>query len=212
MSHERLLPTEDGGFRCSWPGHDDPYIRYHDDEWGRPVVNDQRLYEKLCLEGFQSGLSWLTILRKRENFRRAFAEFEIESVARFTEHDIATLMNDAGIVRHRGKIEAAINNARCATALRDEQGSLAKYFWSFAVDAPFGHNSDRARADDFVASSSESAALSKALKKRGWKFVGPTTVYSFMQSMGLVNDHFEKCHVRDACEQARVDVMQSLRI
>lgn len=212
MNSNRLLPTDDGGFRCSWPGDDHPYIQYHDDEWGRPVTDDQKLYEKLCLEGFQSGLSWLTILRKRENFRQAFAQFNLETVARFSESDIDNLMANAGIVRHRGKIEAAINNARCALAMCDEQGSISRFFWSFAVDAPYGHNNDRVDADSMVATSAESTALSKELKKRGWKFVGPTTVYSFMQSMGLVNDHFENCHVRDECEKSRVNVMKSLRI
>lgn len=212
MNSNRLLPTDDGGFRCSWPGGDHPYIQYHDDEWGRPVTDDQKLYEKLCLEGFQSGLSWLTILRKRENFRQAFAQFNLETVARFSESDIDNLMANAGIVRHRGKIEAAINNARCALAMCDEQGSISRFFWSFAVDAPYGHNNDRVDADSMVATSAESTALSKELKKRGWKFVGPTTVYSFMQSMGLVNDHFENCHVRDECEKSRVNVMKSLRI
>lgn len=212
MNHNRLLPTNDGGFRCSWPGDDNPYIEYHDDEWGRPVTDDQKLYEKLCLEGFQSGLSWLTILRKRENFRQAFAQFNMEAVARFTENDVNNLMANPGIVRHRGKIEASINNARCALAMCDEQGSLSGFFWSFAVDAPYGHNNDRVDADNMVATSAESTALSKELKKRGWKFVGPTTVYSFMQSMGLVNDHFENCHVRDECEKLRVNVVNSLRI
>lgn len=212
MNSNRLLPTDDGGFRCSWPGGDHPYIQYHDDEWGRPVTDDQKLYEKLCLEGFQSGLSWLTILRKRENFRQAFTQFNLETVARFSESDIDNLMANAGIVRHRGKIEAAINNARCALAMCDEQGSISRFFWSFAVDAPYGHNNDRVDADSMVATSAESTALSKELKKRGWKFVGPTTVYSFMQSMGLVNDHFENCHVRDECEKSRVNVMKSLRI
>lgn len=212
MTHDRLVSTAEGGFRCFWPGDDAEYVRYHDEEWGRPVTDDQMLYEKLCLEGFQSGLSWLTILRKRENFREAFHGFDLDSVARFTDRDVARLMDNAGIVRHRGKIEATINNARCAISLIEETGAISPFFWSFAVDAPYGHNTDRVNADTMVATSSESVALSKALKKRGWKFVGPTTVYSFMQSMGFVNDHFENCMVREECERSRKQAVKSLRI
>lgn len=212
MPDERLVPVEHGGFRCFWPGDDAEYVRYHDEEWGRPITDDQALYEKLCLEGFQSGLSWLTILRKRENFREAFQGFDMEVVARFTDRDIATLMGNAGIVRHRGKIEATINNAQRAISLIEEQGSLATFFWRFAVDAPYGHNADRIDADIMVATSVESVALSKALKTRGWKFVGPTTVYSFMQSMGFVNDHFVNCIVREDCEKSRQNVLKSLGV
>ena len=212
MTHQNLRPTDDGALRCFWTGDDADYVRYHDEEWGRPVTDDQKLYEKLCLEGFQSGLSWLTILRKRKNFRDAFHNFDIDEVARFTDRDVQQLMQNAGIVRHRGKIEATINNARCARALIAEQGGLAQFFWSFAVDAPYGHNTDRRDVTSMVATSQESVALSRALKQRGWKFVGPTTVYSFMQSMGFVNDHFEHCHVRDACEHARDEVIKQLRI
>ena len=212
MSDDRLHKGESGIWRCKWSSGDAQYERYHDDEWGRPVTDDQRLYEKLCLEGFQSGLAWITILRKRDNFRDAFQQFDLQSVARFTSDDVERLMDNAGIVRHRGKIEASINNAQRAIELIEDKGSLATYLWGYAVDAPFGHNSERLHPDRFVAQSKESEALSKDLKKRGWKFVGPTTVYSFMQSMGLVNDHFEGCEVRDECEQLRNSTLRSLRI
>lgn len=212
MATERLHRGESGVPRCVWANGDTQYERYHDDEWGRPVTDDQKLYEKLCLEGFQSGLSWLTILRKRENFREAFQRFDLQTVARFTQGDVERLLNNTGIVRHRGKIEATINNAQRAIELIETEGSLAKYLWGFAVDAPFGHNNDRNHPDVMVATSKQSDALSKELKKRGWKFVGPTTVYSFMQSMGLVNDHFEGCCVRDECETLRANTVKYLRI
>jgi DNA-3-methyladenine glycosylase I len=189
--------------RCFWCNDSQLYRDYHDIEWDFPVVDDTRLFEKICLEGFQSGLSWLTILRKRENFRLAFNHFDIASVARFTQKDIERLMADAGIVRHLGKIEAAINNARCAEKLLESESSLAAYFWRFEPEAA-------SRPQDFdvntlktLTQSKESIALSKDLKARGWKFVGPTTIYAFMQSMGLVNDHEEGCHVLEAALEER---------
>lgn len=187
----------DGQPRCNWCGAAPEFLHYHDHEWGFPVDNDQRLFEKLCLESFQSGLSWRTILVKRENFRSAFHHFDFRRVARFTEHDVERLLQDEGIVRHRGKIQAVINNARCAQALVKKEGSLARYFWRFEP-AP------EALAEPQAASTSaESIALSKELKKMGWKFVGPTTVYAFMQAMGLINDHAEDCSIRNTIEQER---------
>ena len=167
----RVIAGSDGKKRCFWTGDDPLYIAYHDDEWGVEVRDDKQLFEKICLEGFQSGLSWLTILRKRENFRRAFRDFDFAKVARFGARDVARLMKDAGIVRHRGKIESTINNAKRAIELKREYGSLAKYFWTWT----------------------DATALAKDLKKRGWTFVGPTTVYAFMQAMGIVNDHAPGC-------------------
>jgi DNA-3-methyladenine glycosylase I len=182
--------------RCWWCGDDPLYVRYHDEEWGAPVTDDHRLFEKICLEGFQSGLSWLTILRKRENFRVAFADFDVDAVARFTSRDVRRLLNDSGIVRHRGKIESTINNARRARELRDECGSLASYFWRWQPDAAARPARMTKRALMQLATTPASIALSKDLKKRGWSFVGPTTVYAFMQAMGLVNDHIEGCFRR----------------
>jgi DNA-3-methyladenine glycosylase I len=179
-----LIQSDDGVTRCFWGDAPEIYRAYHDSEWGFPVSDDRRLFEKLCLEGFQAGLSWLTILRKRENFRAAFAGFDFEQVARFGEDDIARLLGDAGIIRHRGKIEATINNAQRCVDLVDAEGSLAAYVWRFE-------------------SESDGIALSKDLKRRGWRFVGPTTVYAFMQAMGLVNDHVEGCASRLVTEQAR---------
>lgn len=172
--------------RCRWGDTPEIYRVYHDGEWGLPVDDDRRLFEKLCLEGFQAGLSWLTILRKRESFRAAFDDFDFERVARYDERDVARLLADAGIVRHRGKIEATINNAQRALELVEAEGSLAAYVWRFEADA-------------------DSKALSKDLKRRGWRFVGPTTVYAFMQAMGLVNDHLEGCasHATVASARAR---------
>ena len=189
--------------RCSWPGEDPLYIRYHDDEWGRPMADDRRLFEKICLEGFQSGLSWITILRKRENFRRAFAAFDAATVARYGARDVQRLLKDAGIVRHRGKIESTINNARRALDLIEEKGSLAAYFWSWepaARDRPKRLTPDALAA---MSTTPHSTAMSKDLKARGWTFVGPTTSYAFMQAMGLVNDHIDGCGVRKEIEQAR---------
>jgi len=200
--------TQADPLRCPWPGSDPLYQRYHDTEWGFPVTSDTRLFEKLCLEGFQSGLSWLTILRKRENFRAAFAGFDIDSVAAFGEPDIDRLLADAGIVRHRGKIVSTINNARHAQAVRAEFGSLATYFWRFEPkpeDRPADYSWGALRT---IGTSAASVALSKDLKKRGFSFVGPTTCYAFMQAMGLVNDHMDGCHCRDAVERQRADFVR----
>jgi DNA-3-methyladenine glycosylase I len=197
---EWLRTDETGRVRCWWPGTAPDYVAYHDDEWGRPVTDDRRLFEKLCLEGFQSGLSWLTILRKRENFRAAFAGFDPAAVGAFGDGDITRLLGDAGIVRHRGKIEAAINNGSRCCELIDEFGSLAAYVWAHEPGP------DEARAPGAAALPSQtptSLRLSKDLKKRGWRFVGPTTVYAFMQAMGLVNDHIEGCEWREHCAAAR---------
>jgi DNA-3-methyladenine glycosylase I len=192
---------EDGVARCSWADSAPEYRAYHDTEWGFPVADDVRLFEKLCLEGFQSGLSWLTILRKREAFRQAFAGFAFERVARFGESDVARLLADAGIVRHRGKIEATINNARRAVEVVDAEGSLARYVWRFEPEAR-PERLDRARLAD-LAVTDESKALAKDLKTRGWRFVGPTTVYAFMQAMGLVNDHLDGCVAQVTAANAR---------
>jgi DNA-3-methyladenine glycosylase I len=195
MNQTFLAP--DGKARCHWCSFAPEFPAYHDAEWGFPVGDDQRLFEKLSLEGFQSGLSWRTILSKRENFRRAFHDFDFGRVGRFTEKDVARLLEDAGIIRHRGKIEAVINNARRATELVKQEGSLAAFIWRYEPDA-------RKQAEPQSASTSaESIALSKELKKRGWKFVGPTTVHAFMQAMGLVNDHATGCFVRKDAERAR---------
>jgi len=189
-----LVAGADGRPRCGWCGTDPLYVAYHDDEWGRPVTDDTRLFEKLCLEGFQAGLSWITILRKREAFRSAFAGFDLPTVAAFGEDDVERLLGDAGIVRHRGKITAAISNAERAIALIEEVGSLSDHVWSFAPDA--ATRAAPSVLGDIPATTPESTALSKDLKKRGWRFVGPTTVYAFMQSMGIVDDHLAGCWVR----------------
>ena len=184
--------------RCNWAGTDAENVRYHDEEWGRPVTDDNRLFEKLCLEGFQSGLSWLTILRKRDRFRMQFRDFEIARVARMGEPDVERLLQDAGIIRHRGKIESTINNAKHALAIQNEFGSLAAYVWGFEPKP------GAAPTHGTVAAETEaSRALSKDLKKRGFSFVGPTTVYAFMQAMGLVNDHVAGCVCRPQCEAER---------
>ncbi len=203
MTEEGLVTGEDGVVRCSWADSAPEYRAYHDDEWGFPVDDDRRLFEKLCLEGFQSGLSWLTILRKREAFRSAFLGFDFERVARFGERDVERLLTDASIVRHRGKIEATINNAGRAVELADEAGSLAGYFWRFEPDAD--SRPERLTWDVLreLATTAESRALAKDLKKRGWRFVGPTTAYAFMQAMGLVNDHVEGCAAREPAARAR---------
>ena len=189
--------------RCWWPGEDELYIRYHDEEWGRPVVDDHRLFEKICLEGFQSGLSWITILRKRENFRKAFKDFDPALVARFGARDVQRLLKDAGIIRHRGKIESTINNAKRALELIDEYGSLAAYFWSWEPKAGTRPKKITRDAIRMMPTTEQSTALSKDLKKRGWTFVGPTTCYAFMQAMGLVNDHVDDCFARKEIERAR---------
>jgi DNA-3-methyladenine glycosylase I len=179
--------------RCWWPGEDPLYVAYHDNEWGRPVRDDTRLFEKICLEGFQSGLSWITILRKRENFRTAFHGFDPARVARFTQRDVQRLLNDAGIVRHRGKIDSTINNAKRALELRQEFGSLATYFWQWQPDKRSRPKRLTREVLQTMATTPESIAMSKDLRQRGWTFVGPTTSYAFMQAMGLVNDHVEGC-------------------
>jgi DNA-3-methyladenine glycosylase I len=198
-----LAAGDDGAVRCAWAGEDPLYRRYHDGEWGRPVRDDRRLFEKLCLEGFQSGLSWLTILRKRENFRAAFAGFDFHAVARFGAPDVARLLNDAGIVRHRGKIESTINNAKRATELLTEFDSLATYFWQWEPPQDARPKRMTHAALMSMPTTPASVALSKDLKKRSWTFVGPTTVYAMMQAVGLVNDHIEGCHVREAVESER---------
>ena len=187
----------DGKPRCGWCAATEDFFPYHDNEWGFPVDDDQRLFEKICLEGFQSGLSWRTILAKRENFRKAFKQFDFNKVAKFSEKDVERLLQDAGIVRHRGKIEAVINNAQRAREMVKEEGSLAAYFWQFEPE----ETADT--APQSLSTSDVSRAISKDLKKRGWKFVGPTTVYAFMQAMGLINDHVEKCVTRQAVDRAR---------
>jgi DNA-3-methyladenine glycosylase I len=187
---------DDGKARCRWCAAAPEFLAYHDTEWGFPVADDQRLFEKLALEGFQSGLSWRTILAKRENFRAAFHGFDFDRVARFGARDVKRLLADAGIVRHRGKIEAVINNAQRARELVKREGSLAAFIWRYEPDA-------KKLAKAQVSTSAESVALSKDLKKMGWTFVGPTTVYAFMQAMGLVNDHVEDCVIRRRVAKAR---------
>lgn len=198
-----LMLGADGATRCFWPGALPDYLHYHDNEWGRPVTNDIRLFEKICLEGFQSGLSWLTILRKRDNFREAFSGFDFDKVAEYGETDIERLLGNPGIVRHRGKIVSTINNARHARELADEAGSLAAWFWKFEPGAD-----ERPEVVDYPTlianpTTPASTRISKELKKRGWSFVGPTTVYAFMQAMGLVNDHIEGCMCRSKIEAER---------
>ena len=195
MDEPGLIESLDGKLRCFWCAGNDDMIAYHDAEWGFPVVDDRRLFEKLSLEGFQSGLSWLTILRKREAFRRSFAGFDFDKVARFGSRHVERMLGDASIVRHRGKIESVIGNARRALVLAGEFGSIAAYVWRFEP-AP-------ARRRTMASTSPESVALSKDLKKRGWTFVGPTTIYAFMQAMGLVNDHARGCATRPHAEKAK---------
>jgi DNA-3-methyladenine glycosylase I len=201
LQRRGLLTGEDGLTRCWWAGSTVEYCAYHDEEWGFPVADDVRLFEKLSLEGFQAGLSWLTILRKREAFRAAFAGFEIERVAGFGERDVERLLADAGIVRHRGKIEAVINNAQRALELIAKEGSLAHYVWSFEPPQRSGELDRDGLAQ--LAKTAESEALSKDLKRRDWRFVGPTTAYAFMQSMGLVNDHLTGCVTEASVDRAR---------
>ncbi len=201
---ELLNHGTDGRLRCWWPGDLPDYTIYHDEEWGRPTLADDRLFEKICLEGFQSGLSWITILRKRENFRAAFANFDIDAVAEYTEADVERLLQDAGIIRHRGKIEATINNAARALEMIEECGSVRNYIWEWR---PTEREPDLKEPSLLVPNQTKtSAALSKDLKKRGWKFFGPTTAYAFMQAMGLVNDHVPGCewHAICAAEQAKI--------
>jgi len=189
-----LIKGDDGKVRCWWPEHHEDYLKYHDEEWGHHVTDDVRLFEKICLEGFQAGLSWLTILRKRENFRVGFAEFDFKKVAKFGEEDIERLVNDAGIVRHRGKILSTINNANRAMELKKEFGSLYDYFQQYRPEKRPKQFDDSILSQ--IMMTEESTVMSKDLKKRGWSFVGPTTCYAFMQAMGLVNDHIEGCFMR----------------
>lgn len=191
---------EDGKRRCGWCSSAPDYMAYHDDEWGRPVTDDIRLYEKLCLEGFQSGLSWLTILRKRDGFRRAFAGFVPAKVAAFGNADVERLLQDASIVRHRGKIEAAIANSRAVLDVQDRFGSLAALIWSFE---PSRRRVVPTRLGEIPPTSPESTAMAKELRRHGFRFVGPTTAYAAMESLGLVNDHLQGCHVRTACDRDR---------
>jgi len=198
-----LVRGDDGRAKCFWHGGKEDYLRYHDEEWGMPVDNDHHLFEKICLEGFQAGLSWLTILRKRENFRSAFADFDYHRVSAFDENDVERLVQDAGIVRHRGKIVSTINNARRALEMVEQEGSLGRFFWGYEPSAdqrPTTFDHDTLMA---IGKTEISTRISKDLKKRGWSFVGPTTVYAFMQAMGIVNDHLEGCYCRDRVEQAR---------
>ena len=208
MSIDGIILGSDGRHRCWWPGDDPLYVEYHDTEWGWPVADDRRLFEKLCLEGFQSGLSWLTILRKRPNFRRAFCDFEPAQVAAFGADDVERLMNDAGIVRNRAKILATINNARRYAELGDETGSLAAYLWGFEP-APETRPPviDQATLMT-MAVSPESKAMSRDLRRRGWAFIGPTTAYAAMEAMGIVDDHLEGCWVRPAIEERRAEFVR----
>ncbi|UTW57516.1 DNA-3-methyladenine glycosylase I [Kordiimonas sp. SCSIO 12603] len=193
----QIFKSRDNRMRCGWCAATDDYIHYHDTEWGYPVSDDIRLFEKLCLEGFQSGLSWRTILSKRDNFRKAFDGFDFNKIALFTEEDVKRLLTDQGIVRHRGKIEATINNAKRAKEMVDEFGSIAAYIWRYEPDA------NSLGIPQTASTSEESITISKDLKKRGWKFVGPTTVYAFMQAMGLINDHAEGCEFREKAFEIR---------
>jgi DNA-3-methyladenine glycosylase I len=199
-----LLRGDDGLRRCGWAASTPEYVTYHDDEWGRPVIDDVRMYEKICLEGFQSGLSWLTILRKREGFRRAFAGFVPAKVARYGPRDVERLLGDADIVRHRGKIEATIANARATVDVQDRYGTLAAFVWSFEPPRS-GRRSRPAprRFGDLQSATPESTALSKAMLRLGFRFVGPTTMYAAMQALGLTNDHLVGCHARGPCTAAR---------
>jgi DNA-3-methyladenine glycosylase I len=206
---DEALLCDDGVRRCTWACSTPDYHAYHDTEWGFPVDSDVRLFEKLSLEGFQSGLSWLTILRKRESFREAFAGFDHELIARFGDADVERLLGDAGIVRHRGKIEAVINNARRAVELIEAEGSIAHYVWGFE---PGPAARVRDANGDLPASTPESVEMAKDLKRRGWKFVGPTTVYAFMQSAGMVNDHLVGCYRHEACAKLqRAKIKPALR-
>ena len=192
----KTFVDSNGDTRCNWCEATPEYIAYHDQEWGFPINDDKQLFEKLCLESFQSGLSWRTILVKRENFRKAFHQFDFNLIANFTEHDVARLLQDEGIVRHRGKIEATINNAKRAQELIEQEGSLAAFFWSYESKSTNSKLPVRSTSD-------ESIALSKALKKKGWKFIGPTTAYAFLQAIGVVNDHYKGCIFRNKVKQAK---------
>lgn len=191
------IKSSDGKLRCQWCGTIPEFLPYHDSEWGFPVSDDHRLFEKLSLEAFQSGLSWRTVLNKRENFRAVFHNFDFDKIARFTQRDVDRLLRDEGIIRHRGKIEAVINNAKRTQELIKREGSLAAFIWRYEPD------SSQLVQPQSASTSAESIALSKELKKQGWKFVGPTTVYAFMQAMGLINDHEDDCVIRAKVERAR---------
>lgn len=195
------MQNENGN--CPWAGNDEFYIQYHDEEWGHPVVSDQRLFEKICLEGFQAGLSWITILRKRERFREVFDDFDFNKIARYDERDVDRLLADKGIIRHAGKINATINNANRSLEMIEEYGSLAAFFWSYEPAPKHRPDNVTWEAVKDMPSTEISKKLSKDLKKLGWKFVGPTTCYAFMQAMGLVNDHIETCSVRAIVEAKR---------
>ncbi len=201
--NDGIVIGDDGRHRCSWGTSTPDYVAYHDTEWGFPVADDQRLFEKICLEGFQSGLSWLTILRKREAFRAAFAGFDAARVAEFGDDDVTRLLGDAGIVRHGGKIRSTINNARCVLDVVEEWGSFSAYVWSFEEPEPRPGEAATIEWQRANTTSPASVAMAKDLKRRGFSFVGPTTVYAFMQAMGLVNDHLDGCDVRAEVEAAR---------
>ena len=203
MTDKHVHTAEDGITRCSWAKDQLDYRNYHDVEWGRPVSNDFQLFEKICLEGFQSGLSWLTILRKRENFRQAFANFDFNKIADYNEDNVSQLLQNSGIIRHRGKIEATINNAHRALELVEEFGSLAAYIWQWEPASPEPHIGKGEYSHPIPSITRTSQLLSKDLKNRGWKFFGPTTAYAFMQAMGLVNDHMEGCAFRKIVESIR---------
>ncbi len=208
-----LVAGPDYKSRCSWCGADSEYVRYHDEEWGVPVVDDRLIFEKICLEGFQSGLSWLTILRKRPAFRIAFKNFEPELVAKFNKKDIERLMNNAGIIRHRGKIEAAIQNAKVNLQMQHDDISLAKFVWSFCPENSSVKSSKKSSKAptsqrDIQSKTSESQAMSRSLRKLGFKFVGETTMYAAMQSLGVVNDHYLGCYRRDSCDLARAKALK----
>jgi len=203
LMEQEIIGEDDGVARCWWAAGNELYSRYHDEEWGRPTSDDRWIFEKLCLEGFQAGLSWLTILKKRDNFRKAFANFDIDQTARFNSRSVSRLLTDAGIVRHRGKIESTINNAKRAQELRSEFGSLAAFVWQFEP-SPQTRPEKMNRATLMeMAMTPESAALSKELKRRGWSFVGPTTMYAYMQAAGIVNDHMPGCAAWEQCHTAR---------
>jgi DNA-3-methyladenine glycosylase I len=193
-----MIPTTSEPVRCGWPTDNETYLEYHDSEWGRPTIDEHRLFEKICLEGFQSGLSWITILMKRPRFREVFADFDFRAVAEFGPDDVERLLDDAGIIRHRGKIEATINNAQRAIELVDTEGSLVDWVWQWAVERP-----ERDAGGGVPAKTDRSAELAKELKRRGWKFFGPTTAYAFMQSEGLTNDHEAVCFVHGECDVER---------
>ena len=209
--HKALFVGDDAKSRCSWCAGDSEYLRYHDTEWGMPVVDDKLIYEKICLEGFQSGLSWLTILRKRPAFRLAFKNFEPAVVAKFTNRDIERLLKNTGIVRHRGKIEATIQNAKMTLQLQSEFGSLARFIWIFCPENQTKRSSKAPRSPrDIRSHTAESEELSKSLRKLGFNFVGATTMYAAMQSLGVVNDHYLGCSQRENCETARVKALKKM--